>query len=78
MLHIEADEELFNQWQFLARRVDSLAAIVQNDMTIPQNEFDEWLSWARMIDSQLSELTARTASHCQRFSGETVDRRELL
>lgn len=72
MLHIKADKELFDKWNYLSRQVWNLATMIQNDMLVSESDLEDWIADARMAREKLLILTKETEAHCQRHTTEIV------
>ena len=57
---ISGNENIFKQWQHIARRVELLSTIVQNDMEISQADFDEFSDASALVCRDISSLRGVT------------------
>ena len=63
MIEIKCNPVLFEEWKDLARRVDSLKSVVQNDMEIEESEFDHWQRMVQGMQDRLTELMLSTTAY---------------
>lgn len=54
--NVRANEELFDRWKGLGRRVESLKVIVQNDMTVTDEEYLDWCRVYKQVKNEFLKL----------------------
>lgn len=62
-MKIKANGELFNEIYKYASRVTRLATIVQNDMEITPEEYQEWAKSGLLASNCIKEWMQKVAAH---------------
>lgn len=62
-IHIEANEELFNEIKYIGLRVSDLSSIVQNDMDVGAEEILEFVFLVEQAKRDITEWAARVQNH---------------
>jgi hypothetical protein len=60
---IKADPLLFQQWQILGEKVDSLKSAIQNDISVHSSAIELWAIHSLDILKELKELRLKTLSY---------------
>ena len=68
-MKIEANEELFTNWRALGERVKSNGSIVQNSISIPEENIAEFALRTSQLQNELRDLFRLTMNH---ISGGTI------
>lgn len=68
-MRITADQRLFEEWRKLAKMVNWLSGIVQNDNIVDRRLFGEWKLHAEQAKTKLERLTMSTKLHVGRCNG---------
>lgn len=62
-MQTKANEQLFNEWNALAAKVEQRSAIVQNDLEIDRADIRQYLDEGITLCNEITELTKRTVKH---------------
>ncbi len=57
---VKANRELFDRWNDMAKRVEHLKGIVQNDCDISLDDFNAWVRISRHVLEELTTLRRDT------------------
>jgi hypothetical protein len=66
MIVIKGNKFLFEEWHKLAIQVSGLAGIVQNDIEITNEDYEEWIKLAIKHSNKITELTNKTIQYVEK------------
>lgn len=62
-INVKASHGLYKSWHELSKKVQNLAAIVQNDMDVNPDEVVKWEALATQTEREIKDLAIRTSDH---------------
>jgi hypothetical protein len=66
MRKIKSNEYLFYKWKVLGSKISLLNSIIQNDMTLDEQNINEWYDVATGTQDELESLIDQTLYHINR------------